>query len=77
MALGTHLGAGRASRAAQLIEFAFKYAATLFDSFCSLTVFNGSCLALMPGLMLVSVGSNLNAAARAEGLNADDPNAHP
>ena len=31
----------------------------------------------MPGLILVSADSELNAAAMAEGLNADDPNAHP
>ncbi|HST19986.1 MAG TPA: type II toxin-antitoxin system VapC family toxin [Blastocatellia bacterium] len=31
----------------------------------------------MPGLMLVSADSDLNAAAMAEGLNIDDPKAHP
>ncbi|MGA9768936.1 MAG: type II toxin-antitoxin system VapC family toxin [Blastocatellia bacterium] len=31
----------------------------------------------IPKLILVSADSNLNAAAMAEGLNVDNPNAHP
>ena len=31
----------------------------------------------MPKLILISADGNLNAAAMAEGLNVDDPNAHP